>query len=68
VNNLLFSVVELTRLTLPGMKQRRWGRILNVTSIAAKQPVENLLLSNCVPCRRNGLCEDARERGGRVLA
>ena len=48
VNNLLFSVVELTRLTLPGMKQRRWGRILNVTSIAAKQPVENLLLSNCV--------------------
>jgi len=38
----------LTRLTLPGMKQRRWGRILNVTSIAAKQPVENLLLSNCV--------------------
>ena len=48
VNNLLFSVVELTRLTLPGMKQRRWGRLLNVTSIAAKQPVENLLLSNCV--------------------
>jgi 3-oxoacyl-[acyl-carrier protein] reductase len=46
VDNLLFSVVELTRLTMPGMKERRWGRILNVTSIAAKQPVENLLLSN----------------------
>jgi 3-oxoacyl-[acyl-carrier protein] reductase len=28
------------------MKQRRWGRILNITSIAAKQPVENLMLSN----------------------
>ena len=48
VNGLLFSVVELTRLALPGMKERRWGRILNVTSIAAKQPVEKLLLSNSV--------------------
>jgi 3-oxoacyl-[acyl-carrier protein] reductase len=28
------------------MKARRWGRILNITSIAVKQPVENLLLSN----------------------
>jgi 3-oxoacyl-[acyl-carrier protein] reductase len=28
------------------MKERRWGRILNVTSIAAKQPVEGLMLSN----------------------
>jgi 3-oxoacyl-[acyl-carrier protein] reductase len=28
------------------MKERRWGRILNVTSIAVKQPVDNLILSN----------------------
>ena len=28
------------------MRERRWGRILNVTSIAVKQPVENLMLSN----------------------
>ena len=43
---LLRSAVELTRAVLPGMKQRRWGRILNVTSIAAKQPIEGLMLSN----------------------
>ena len=43
---LLTSVLDLTRLVLPGMKDRRWGRILNITSIAAKQPVENLMLSN----------------------
>jgi 3-oxoacyl-[acyl-carrier protein] reductase len=43
---LLKSAVELTRAVLPGMKERRWGRILNVTSIAAKQPVEGLMLSN----------------------
>jgi 3-oxoacyl-[acyl-carrier protein] reductase len=42
----LFSALELTRRVLPGMKERRWGRILNVTSIAVKQPVDNLMLSN----------------------
>ena len=44
----LLSVVELTRAILPGMKERRWGRIINVTSIAVKQPVDNLILSNSV--------------------
>lgn len=45
---VLSSVVEFCRAVLPGMKERRWGRILNVTSIAAKQPVDNLMLSNSV--------------------
>lgn len=43
---LLHSAVELARHALPGMKERRWGRILNITSIAVKQPVDNLILSN----------------------
>lgn len=42
----LHSTLELTRHVLPGMKERRWGRILNITSIAVKQPVDNLMLSN----------------------
>src|SRR6476646_6279339 len=42
----LYSAIELTRQVLPGMKERRWGRILNITSIAVKQPVDNLMLSN----------------------
>ena len=45
---LLTSVIDLTRLVLPGMKERRWGRILNITSIAAKQPVDGLILSNSI--------------------
>lgn len=44
----LDSVVNLTRAVLPGMKARKWGRILNVTSIAVKQPVDGLILSNSV--------------------
>lgn len=44
----LDSVVNLARAVLPGMKERRWGRILNVTSIAVKQPVDGLILSNSV--------------------
>ncbi len=45
---LLSSVLDLTRLVLPGMKERGWGRILNITSIASKQPVANLMLSNAL--------------------
>ena len=46
VDLTLLSVVNLTRAVLPGMKERRWGRIINVTSIAVKQPVYGLMLSN----------------------
>jgi 3-oxoacyl-[acyl-carrier protein] reductase len=48
VRQNLDSVVELVRAVLPGMKERRWGRIINVTSIAVKQPVDGLILSNSV--------------------
>ncbi|MFL5487242.1 MAG: SDR family oxidoreductase [Gemmatimonadaceae bacterium] len=43
---LLMSAVGLARAVLPGMKEQRWGRILNVTSIAVKQPIDGLMLSN----------------------
>lgn len=48
VKLLLRSTVELTRAVLPGMRERKWGRIINVTSIAVKQPVDNLILSNSI--------------------
>ncbi len=54
---LLGSVVDLTRLVLPGMKERGWGRILNITSIAAKQPVDNLMLSNSLRAAVTGFAK-----------
>lgn len=44
----LLSALELCRAAMPGMKERRWGRILTLTSITVKQPVENLVLSNSI--------------------
>ena len=34
----LFAAIRLARLALPGMKQRRWGRIINVLNIGARAP------------------------------
>jgi 3-oxoacyl-[acyl-carrier protein] reductase len=34
----LFAAIRLARLALPGMKARRWGRIINVLNIGAKAP------------------------------
>ncbi len=42
----LMSAIRLIRSVLPGMTKRRWGRILNLTSVSVKQPVDNLILSN----------------------
>jgi 3-oxoacyl-[acyl-carrier protein] reductase len=52
---LLASAVEMIRGVLPGMKERRFGRILNVTSITVKQPVENLILSNALRAAVTGM-------------
>jgi len=42
----LMSSVRLTREVLPFMKKQNWGRIINITSVSVKQPINELLLSN----------------------
>jgi 3-oxoacyl-[acyl-carrier protein] reductase len=43
---VLLSAVRFSKLVLPGMMASNWGRIINLTSISVKQPVDNLILSN----------------------
>ena len=54
---LLRSTVELATAALPGMKERGWGRILAVTSVAVKQPVDNLILSNSLRAAVTGFAK-----------
>jgi 3-oxoacyl-[acyl-carrier protein] reductase len=42
----LMSAVRLIRAVLPAMRLQKWGRIINITSVSVKQPIDNLLLSN----------------------
>lgn len=42
----LLSTVNLCYEVIPMMKKQRWGRIINMTSVSAKQPINTLILSN----------------------
>ena len=44
----LMSTVRLIRAVLPGMRAKKWGRILTIQSVSVKQPIAGLLLSNAV--------------------
>ncbi len=40
------SALRLVEAVLPGMRSRRWGRIVALESISVKQPIPTLVLSN----------------------
>jgi 3-oxoacyl-[acyl-carrier protein] reductase len=46
INANLLSVIRLCALVIPGMKAKSWGRIINLTSTAAKEPAAGMVLSN----------------------
>jgi 3-oxoacyl-[acyl-carrier protein] reductase len=46
IDSLLRSVVTCFRAVVPYMQARKWGRLITMTSFAAKQPAERLVLSN----------------------
>jgi 3-oxoacyl-[acyl-carrier protein] reductase len=48
VDLLLMSAVRLSREAIPYMRRRGGGRIIHITSVAVKQPVPGLMLSNAV--------------------
>jgi len=42
----LLSTINLCYEVIPFMKKQHWGRIVNMTSVSVKQPIDNLILSN----------------------
>lgn len=52
---LVESAVGMIKAVLPGMKEKKWGRIITITSQSVKQPVEGLVLSNSVRAALLGL-------------
>jgi 3-oxoacyl-[acyl-carrier protein] reductase len=55
VNLNLMSTLYFAREVLPVMQKQKWGRLIAITSVAVKQPIEGLILSNAVRSAVSGL-------------
>lgn len=51
------SAIRFAKLVLPGMLERKWGRLINITSVSVKQPIDGLLLSNTVRAGLTGFAK-----------
>lgn len=58
-NNFAMPVIRAIRIFSESMIQSRWGRIITIGSIAAKEPIENLDLSNFIRSGFLGLHKSA---------
>jgi len=45
-NDMVLSLIAITDRVLPGMRQRKWGRIITSTTSGAISPIKNLAISN----------------------
>jgi 3-oxoacyl-[acyl-carrier protein] reductase len=59
------STVYFAREVIPHMQRKRWGRIITLTSISTKQPVNDLVLSNAVRAAVVGLVKSLANEFGR---
>lgn len=62
---VLMSAVRFSRLVLPGMKAKNWGRIINITSLSVKQPIDNLILSNSLRAAVTGFAKTLSNQVGK---
>lgn len=65
VRLLLLSAVWITRDVLPYMIERRWGRLIYITSSTLKQPIPTLTLSNVIRISLAGLVKTLAYQLGR---
>lgn len=64
-NAVLKYNIRMIHACLPIMKQNNWGRIINITSLAVKEPVPNLILSNVF---RSGVVSLAKSLSKELIA
>jgi 3-oxoacyl-[acyl-carrier protein] reductase len=68
VKLLLLSATRLAKGVLPGMVQKKWGRLIFITSTTLRQPIGNLLLSNTARLSLAGLSKSlATEYGAKGI-
>jgi 3-oxoacyl-[acyl-carrier protein] reductase len=65
VESTLMNVVRLSRLVIPAMKAKNWGRIIHLTSLVAKQPVDELTISSTLRAGLSGLTKTMANQVGR---
>ncbi len=53
----LHAAIDLTRAVLPDMAANKWGRIIYSTSIAVKQPIDGLIISNTLRAGLTGFAK-----------
>jgi len=61
----LMSTVYFAREVLPVMQKQRWGRLITITSVAVKQPIDGLILSNAVRSAVSGLVKTLANEYGK---
>lgn len=61
----LMSVIHLAKAVIPYMQRHRWGRIITITSVTVRQPVDELIMSNSVRPAVMGLVKSLSNDFGR---
>jgi 3-oxoacyl-[acyl-carrier protein] reductase len=61
----LMSIVHFARAVVPHMQQKRWGRIVTITSVTVRQPVYDLVYSNAVRAGVLGLVKSLSNEFGK---
>lgn len=58
----LMSVIAMCKAAVPAMQEQRWGRVVAITSVAVRQPMAELILSNTARAGTTGFLKTlARE-------
>jgi 3-oxoacyl-[acyl-carrier protein] reductase len=65
INLNLLASVRMAHAVVPAMRKRKWGRMIFLTSMAAKQPVAGLILSNTARAGLLGFAKTLANEVGR---